>query len=223
MLKNLLIQCAELLNRNDLTKTLKSNSSIESITDESIQNDIFRLMSYYNFVSNSVFNTYIDIFKSEILLTDTSGKINLDNFSSTVKSIVFVKNGTAKIKYKLYPSFIQTNAPETKLEVYYSFLPADAKDLNSNLCTTNQSILNAISFEILSEFHASKNHYNESDFWKRKFLSSMFNLKNKKERVIKPTFMIWSKQRKILYFQILKKKKLLNFLIANLCLKITTI
>ena len=50
MLKNILIKCAEMLNRNDMVKCLKTQTDIAKVSDESLQADLYRLINYFNFV-----------------------------------------------------------------------------------------------------------------------------------------------------------------------------
>ena len=49
-------------------------------------------------------------------------------------------------------------------------------------------IKKVICYGIVSEAFACKNLFNESEFWKNKFLFEIFKLKTQKERRVKSTF-----------------------------------
>ena len=190
MLKNLLIECSELFNRSDIANELKKHSSASEITDPSLQNDTLRLISFYNYVTSSLFNNYVELIVSEQIKTDEKGNVYFSMLSELPCKLLRVENESKSIKFSIYPNSLKTNLSNTNLKITYRYIPKEARDLNSKLFTSNRSILNVICYGVVSEFLASKNLFDESDFWKNKFLFEAFNLKSKRGRHIKPTFTI---------------------------------
>ena len=58
MLKEILIKTAELINRDDIIAELKNDMQG---TSASINNDIYRLISYYNYVLETLCDNYFNI------------------------------------------------------------------------------------------------------------------------------------------------------------------
>lgn len=190
MLKKLLIHCCELLNRNDISTELKTNNTVADIFDNTIQNDILRLISFYNYTTSLIFNNYIKLINTEVVTTDKFGNIYFDKFIYTPVEIAGLKNKNKQIQYTIYPSHINTTLCNTPLIVSYQYIPKSINKLCDKLFTNDINILNAISYGVVSEFLASKNLFNESDFWKNKFMNKLFELKSNKNRYIKTRFTI---------------------------------
>ncbi len=189
MLKNFLIQCAELLNRNDIIYELKIHSSVNEIKEQSIQNDILRLISFYNYINSSVFDKYLELIKTEIITTNSEGKIYFSMLSKTPIKIIKIDN-TYSLKFMTYPNYIVTNHTNKELKITYQYLPKEATNLSDNLFTDDKNIINTITYGVISEFLASKSLFNESEFWKNRFLYNLFNLKTNKNRFIKASFVL---------------------------------
>lgn len=190
MLKNILIKCCELLCRDDLKHDLINHEKIENIPSSESQNDILRMISYYNFTANNIFENYINLNKSDYFQTDKNGIIPFENFILTPKKISSIKHNGSTVSYSLYSSHIKTNLPNTKLEIIYSYLPKQLHQLSENTNISNLTLQKIIVYGIVSEFFASKNQYNESEFWHAKFMEELFRMKIKKERHLKSTFSI---------------------------------
>ena len=191
MLKNLLIECTELLNRNDLTEEIKRCSTVDEIKEQSIQNDVLRLISFYNFLVSSIFDGYIELTTNELVTSDKSGNIYFSKLMYRPKKILKLESLNKPISYMMYPNIICCNLSNTTLNLTYNYIPPELKDLSDKLCTEDKFLLNTISYGLVSEFLASKSLFCESDFWKNKFLYNLFFLKNKKGKYIKPTFILW--------------------------------
>ena len=58
MLKDIILKTAELINRDDITEQLKSQTQTNS---NSTQNDILRLISYYNYTIEKLCENYFTI------------------------------------------------------------------------------------------------------------------------------------------------------------------
>lgn len=191
MLKHILIKCSEIINRDDLSKTLKEVNSLSEITNESIQNDITRMISYYNFVVNNIFENYIKLEENETLRSDDNNRIYYSHFSLKPVRIISVKNSSnSNTLFSIHSTFISTNCPNKEFNITYNYTPNDLCDLEdlTEIGPVNTKI---IIYGVASEFLASKDQFNKSEFWKNKFLFEIFKLKTKKERRFKSTFLKW--------------------------------
>lgn len=193
MLKNILIKCAELLNRNDMVKVLKTQTDIAKVSDESLQADLYRLVNYFNFTTSTLFENYFDLSRAETLSSDSNNIIHYHNFSFTPVKILSVKDslGNENVATVL-SAHILTNKPKSKYQVTYCYLPAELNNLTDSLENFHERLSKVISFGIVSEFFACKNMYQESEFWKNRFLFELFKFKTKKERRLKSTFSLWA-------------------------------
>lgn len=189
MIKNILIKCAELVNREDIVSSLKSANTINEIKNNSTQSDVIRLLSYYNFIIESIFENYISIEKFEKLTSDENNRIYYSDFENTPVKIKSVLN-TAKHKthYSIQSTFITTNAQNSEFFINYSYTPNEIKDLNDEINYPKIFSDKIICYGIVSEFLASKDQFEKSEYWKNRFLYELFKFKTKKERRLKSTF-----------------------------------
>ena len=72
MLKDILIKSAELLNRDDIICELNNKNET---TNNSLKNDIYRLINYYNYTIQNLFEHYFFITKTDIITSDKNRKI----------------------------------------------------------------------------------------------------------------------------------------------------
>ena len=79
MIKEILIRSCEILNRNDIIQTLKSVNKTEEISNEQIQSEVYKLLSYYNFVASSIFQNYFELTFTDTLMSDEYNKIQYYN------------------------------------------------------------------------------------------------------------------------------------------------
>lgn len=190
MVKNLLIKCAELLNRSDIIQEIKIHNSIEEIEEQAVQNDVLRLISFYNYITASVFDNYLELVETENIVTDSIGNLYLSKLSKTPTKIVKLKHHNTAIRYIIYPNCLSTNFTNEEITITYNYLPKEVKDFNDKLFTKDIGILNTLSYGVASEFLASKNLFSESDFWKNRFMFNLFDLRQNKNRYIKPSFVL---------------------------------
>lgn len=189
MLKDIIVKCAETLNRNDIIKSLKYVSSIDEITDEQIQSDVIKIISYYNYISNAVFQDYIELTKSETIKSDENNKIQYYNFSHCPIKILAVADASGSNNCaNVFSGYILTNAANKEYVVTYKYLPPEVHDLTDEVLLDKKINRRIISFGIASEYYASKNLFTESEFWKSKFLYEIFKFKTHKERRLKSNF-----------------------------------
>lgn len=190
MLKNILLKCCELLSRDDLKNDLIQYSEIQSIPEVQSQNDILRMISYYNFITNDIFENYLDCDYTESFTTNKNGIVYFENFTYEPKKIKFITYNDRSLCYSLFTTFVKCGLQNTKVEITYSYLPKQLSSLSDKLPIKNLTIQKIIAYGIVSEFFASKNQYNESEFWHAKFIQELFRQKIKKERRLKSTFEI---------------------------------
>ena len=189
MIKQLLIKCAELLNRDDIIVSLKDTDSVDNISNTSIQNDTIRLISYYNYVVSNIFENYISLSKTEILTSDENNRIYYSKFENKPVQILSVKNtSNSYCHFSLHTSFIETNASNSEFNIIYNYTPNAVSDLIDEINLPYFLNHKIICYGVVSEFLASKDQFDKSEFWKNKFLYEIFKFKTKKERRLKSTF-----------------------------------
>lgn len=189
MIKQVLIKCAELVNRDDILTALKNSDSIDDITNSSLQNEVTRLIKYYNFVIHNIYENYLQSEELETLTSDENNRIYFSNFKRTPVRILTVRTTTNQnTLYKIQSNFISTNAAFCNYDIEYYYTPNDIKDLNEEISVPYNLSKKTICYGIVSEFLASKDQFEKSEYWKNKFLYDLFKIKTKKERKIKLTF-----------------------------------
>lgn len=189
MLKNILIKCAELVNRDDILFELKKVDSIEAITNIGIKNDVIRLISYYNFIISNLYEHYFIVENVEELSSDENCQIFYSSFKYKPTNINKVLSTNNKYNlFSIQSKHITTNTPLETYKIYYNYTPDDLSELLEE--TSIPHLLNnkVVCYGIISEFLASKDQFEKSEFWKNKFLYEIFKTKTKKERRLKSTF-----------------------------------
>ena len=190
MVKQILTKCVELLNRDDILNELKNSTSISDITNNLIKNDVERLINYYNFTISNIFENYIFLEENELLLSDENNRIYFSNFKYKPIKIKNVLNTSmSSTNYTIHTTFISTNSQYTNYNIYYNYVPNEVSDINDEI--THKNIINdkIVCYGVVSEFLASKDQYEKSEFWKDKFLFELFKLKTKKGRRLKSNFL----------------------------------
>lgn len=193
MLKNILIKTAELVNRDDIIHTLKKVTSIEEITNETVMTDILKMISYCNYTFNDLFENYIYLNKNEEVISDENNRIYYSNLSSIPTKILSVKTSSnLNTLFSVNSTFISTNAPNQSFIINYNYIPNEIKNFNDTIELPLSLNIKIVCYGIASEFMASKDQYDKSNFWKNRYLYEIFKLKIKKERRIKSTFNKWN-------------------------------
>lgn len=189
MLKTILIKTAELINRDDITLNLKKINTIEEINNQNTITDIYKMISYCNYVLNDIFENYINLNTTELLSSDENNRIYYSKFKYTPSKIITLKtqNHTNSI-FSINTTFISTNAPNQNYIINYDYLPNKLNEFNDCLELPFNFNTKIICYGIASEFLASKDQFEKSDFWKNRYLYEIFKLKIKKERRLKSTF-----------------------------------
>ena len=193
MLKNILIKSLEFLNQNESIKELKNADSIEKISTPQIQNDIIKLISFYNYTVGTLFHDYLDLTYNENLVSDSENKIFYHNFSFQPIKITLVTNQEHKpVCVKVFAGYVLTNSSNTTYNITYKYLPDEINNFTDKL-NIPKHLAKIVCMGMVSEFLASKNLFNESDYWKNKFMFELFKFKTQKERRLKPLFKLWNK------------------------------
>ncbi len=189
MLKNLLIKCAELLNRDDILETLKSIDDVEDIDNKQIQNDIVRLIQFYNFTVHAACENYLGLITSEMVKSDVNKKIHYHELNFTPVRILEVRDELGgRVLFDVSPTFILTCTGNKVYQVTYKYVPDCIEKLNEKTQLPRNLNEKTIVYGVVSEFLASKSQFNQSDYWRNKFLDDLFKINIHKERRIKSTF-----------------------------------
>lgn len=189
MLKNILLKTSELVNRNDLISTLKESNSIEDIDDSNMTIEISKMISYCNYILNDIFENYIFLEKEESINTNEDGNIYYSNLTQKPIKIISIKSSQGNnLSYKIYSTYIYTNIPNQEFIVNYNYIPNEISNFNDTIELPINLNYKTICYGIASEFLASKDQFEKSEFWKTKYLYEIFKLKIKKERRFKSTF-----------------------------------
>lgn len=189
MLKNILIDCAELLSRDDILDTLKTINSLEDITNKQIKYDINRLIYFYNSTLYLACEDYLDLTYSEILKSDANNKIHYYKFEFDPVRILDIRNETGRIvKANITPTYLLVSSANTAYQITYKYLPNKVCDIYEKTQLPKNLSAKVLVYGIISEFLASKNQFSQSEFWQNKFLNGLFKIKNFKGRHLKSTF-----------------------------------
>lgn len=190
MIKNILIKSAELANRDDIVSALKEHSAINEINNNSIQSDVCRLLSYYNFVISNLFENYFNLSTSQVILSNNLGEISYDEFIYLPININKISCANKQFTYEINTSKISTSLSNELFDIEYNYRPKDALELTDDIILPPFLNNKIVCYGIVSEFLASKDQFDKSEYWKNKFLFEIFKIKVKKERRLKPTFHI---------------------------------
>jgi len=191
MLKNILIKSAELLNRIDIIDTLKTYNHLDEITDSRIAAEIRIMIDFYNQISTTVFEDFLELTHTDIVSSDNYNKIQFYNLSFFPSKIISLTNEQhTRYDFKVFPCYIFTHSSNKIYHVTYRYIPNELNDISSKLNFPNKINKTIFAYGIVSEYLASKNLLTESKFWREKFLHELFKNKSHKERRIKSTFKI---------------------------------
>ena len=188
MLKDVLIKTAELINRDDIREELKSQTPSNST---SIQNDIYRLISYYNYTVEKLCENYFNIKHTQFIYSDKNRKINYLNFTFEPIKILSVSKNGRPLFFSEYSKYLTVPEANVCYEITYKYLPDTIKNLNDNITLPKGVTIKTICYGMASEFLASKNQITQAEYWNNKFMLEIFKSKTSKDRKIKQTFVIW--------------------------------
>ena len=184
MLKDILLKTAELINRDDLIEALKTQDT----TSQSIQNDIFRLISYYNYTMETLCENYYNLKHSQIITSNKNKKISYLNFTYEPTKIIKVTKNGRPVFFSEYSKYITVPNENSEYEITYKFLPDRLTDLNQKIDLPYGVTRKIICYGIAYEFLASKNQTSQAEHWKNRFMFEIFKSKTNQDRRLKPTF-----------------------------------
>lgn len=191
MIKNLLIKCCGLINRDDLITELKNANSIEDIVKNDVKTEIIKLISYFNFVITSLFENYIKLEYCEKVTSDSMCEIDYELLTYRPIEILKVEDAVSTpAEYIVKPNFILTRCAKKDFFVTYKYTPHKVHDINENFIMPKGLNDKIITYGIISEFLASKGKFQESEFFSDKFMYEIFKLKTGKEKKLRKTFCI---------------------------------
>lgn len=190
MLKDILLKTAELINRDDLIDVLKNEQAITQETPNSVQNDILRLISYYNYTVETLCENYFNLVHHQNIYSNGSRKINYLNFDFEPTKITKVTKNGRPVFFSEYSKYLTVPEEKVLYEVTYKFLPDRITDLNQKIDLPHGVTKKLLCYGIASEFLASKNKLAFAEHWKNKFMFEIFKSKTRQDRRLKPTFSI---------------------------------
>lgn len=186
MLKDILLQTAELINRDDLIDALNS----DNITSQSIQNDILRLISYYNYTIENLCENYFNITTTQTITSDKNRKINYLYFIFKPIKIISITKDNKPIFYSEFSKFILLPQACTSYDIQYKYIPDRITCLTDKVRLPKGVMPKTVCYGIASEFTASKNQQTQAEYWNNKFMLEIFKSKTSKDRKLKQTFLI---------------------------------
>lgn len=188
MLKNALLKCSLLLDRDDLYKEISSSEKIEEILNNQIKNDILKLINCYNFISNFIYEKYIDLVCVDTICSDSDRNIYFDFFSHKPIKIISAKHESIDEYFSIFTNHIQVKTPNKKYMIEYKYVPCEVCNFDDEIICEQGLSDDILAMGIVAKFLASKGKFNESEYWNDKFMFKLFSLSSKKERRLKSHF-----------------------------------
>ena len=186
MLKNILLETAKIINRDDLIEALNTTNQVS----QSIENDILRLVSYFNYTLETLCENYFNLTNTQSIYSDKNKKIYYINFKNEPIKISKISKNNQSVFFSKYTNFITVPEKNTKYEITYTFLPERVNDLNKKIILPQGITRKILCYGIAGEFLASKNQFEKAEYWNNKFMFEIFKSKTSKDRKVKQTFII---------------------------------
>lgn len=187
MLKDILLKTAELINRDDLIESLNKQNN----PSQSIQNDISRMISYFNYTMETLCDNYYNLKHSQNIYSNNNKKISYLNFTYEPTKILKVSKNGRPVFFSEYSKYITVPEGNSVYEVTYKFLPDRVTDLNQEINLPRGVTQKMVCYGIAHEFLASKNQESKAEYWKNKFMFEIFKSKTSQDRRLKPSFLLW--------------------------------
>lgn len=186
MLKDILLRTCEIINRDDLIDGLNKNLSENP---QAIQNDIIRLVSYFNHTMETLCDNYFNLTHTQELFSNNK-KINYLSFDFEPTKIISVSKNKQPVFFSSYSKYISVPEDNIKYEVTYKYLPDRLTNLSDVIKMPKGISEKIICYGIASEFLASKNQFSQAEYWNNKFIFEIFKSKTSRNRKLKQTFII---------------------------------
>ncbi len=128
------------------------------------------LLRCFNFIENEVALDYLPLVAEDTLYSET-GKVEYSALSRSAVRILSVKDGNDdKLKYKLFPDFLQTQSGE--ITIKYTYTPSE-KTL-SDIAEFNLAVsLRLVSYGVAAEYCFSVGLYEEGESWNKKYKDAL--------------------------------------------------
>ena len=189
MLKDIIKRCAYFLNRDDIVKELDDADEIDEITDDKIKLEVLKLVDFFNIVSNSVFENYLELVFCEQILSNSDSQISFDRFSKIPVKVLNVETELGStVNFSNNAFFVKVPSPKQLYSVTYRFVPGQLTELTDNTEFLPLIYQDIICYGILGEFLATISKFSESTYWKEKFTSELFKIKTRKERRVRSNY-----------------------------------
>lgn len=185
MLKDILIKTAELINRDDIINELNEANNTKS---KATQNDILRMISYYNYTLEKLIENYFNIVNSQTIISDNNRKINYLNFNYQPIKILSITDNGKNVLFSEFAKYILVPKEKTAYVINYKYIPDRVTNLNDEIIIPPGVHEKTICYGIASEFLASKNQPIQAEYFNNKFMLEIFKSKTSKDRKIKKTF-----------------------------------
>lgn len=186
MLKNILLDTAKILNRDDLIDALTTSNQ----NSQAVENDILRLISYFNFTLDTLCENYFNLINRQSIYSDNNKKIYYINFEKEPLNINKISKNNQAVFFSKYSKYVTVPEANSKYEIEYKFSPDRINDLNQKIKLPQGINRKIICYGIAGEFFASKNQFDKAEYWNNKFMFEIFKSKTSKDRRIKQTFTI---------------------------------
>lgn len=190
MIKNIFLNCAQLLDRDDLYDEIKISNTIDDIKEKHIQSDVLKLISYYNFITNLIYENYVELVREDDFISNSDKKIYFNGFLFRPVKVISVKSTSHDEYFQIFSDYIIVLKSNARYKVRYRYIPDNVRDLNDEIYFKGIVSDQIICEGIVSQFLASKARFNESEYWHDKFMSDLFKLKCKKDRRLKLNYKI---------------------------------
>ena len=189
MLKDILIKCSEILGRDDIKIELKKVNDVSEISSSHIQNDVAKLISFFNFTVNSICEQYLELTSIDKIKSNSERKIFYhDFFHFPIKILKVSDDGTNFTQFQVFTNYLIAKYPNRFYQITYKYVPEAILDINSEVMLPVKINHRIICYGIVSEFYASKGEYNQSEYWRNRFLYEIYKIKIHKERRVRSTF-----------------------------------
>ena len=135
-----------------------------------LQEEIDMFVRCVNLVNHEIASDYIPLVYEETL-TGEFGKFSYTKFAKKVYEIIRATSfGGDKIRFKLFPTYMQTNI--NTVNVMYSYLP-DIVDLSSDINYPKLSE-NVFAYGVAMEYLLINTLSDEAQIWERRYRDGLF-------------------------------------------------
>ena len=157
-----------------------------SSASQSVQDEINFLIKCLNLAYIEVAEDYVPLLCKEKLILD-GGKLNFSSLTKTLVDVVSLKDKNGfKIKYKSFPTYLQTN--ESEAEITYKYKPEDLTSLTSTVESFAGKVSEKLlAFGTLMEYCFILGLYEDAEIWEKRFKDALLVRSRKKSGIKLPS------------------------------------